>query len=85
MMASAARDIVFAAVPLTFPRPAALRYTGLSEKLFGALERNGQLTGKRIGKNGEVIFLREQLDAVTTKLFGAAATDIDDEFEDVRG
>lgn len=40
-MASAARDIVFAAVPLTFGRSAALRYTGISERLFVQLERAG--------------------------------------------
>ncbi len=84
-MATAAREIVFAAVPLTFGRAAALRYTGLSDKLFTALERNGQLTGRKIGKHGEIIFLREQLDAVTTRLFGGVTTDIDDEFEGIRG
>ncbi|MGI4947578.1 MAG: hypothetical protein ACRYHC_02630 [Janthinobacterium lividum] len=84
-MATAARDIVFAAAPLTYNRPDALRYTGLSDKLFGQLERNGQLTGRRIGRNGELIFLREQLDAVTSKLFGAVTTSIDDEFEGLGG
>jgi hypothetical protein len=85
MSAAAARDIVFAAAPLTFNRPSALRYTGLSEKLFTQLERSGSLAGRKIGRNGEVVYLREQLESVTTKLFGAAGTDIDEEFEGIGG
>lgn len=84
-MATTARDIVFAAVPLTFGRSAALRYTGLSERLFTHLERAGSLTGRKIGRNGETVFLREQLDKVTARLFGADTTDIDDEFEGIDG
>lgn len=84
-MASAARDIVFAAVPLTFGRSAALRYTGISERLFAQLERAGSFTGRKIGRNGETVYLREQLDQVTARLFGAGATDIDDEFEGIDG
>ena len=78
-------QIAFGAVPLTFNRRAALTYTGISDKIFAALERNGSLTPRPIGRNGERIFLREQLDAVTLKLFGTGATDIDDEFEGIRG
>lgn len=85
MSAAAARQVVFAATPLTFNRPAALTYTGISAQLFTTLERNGQLTGRRIGRNGEQVYLREQLDSVTAKLFGAGATDIDDEFEGLSG
>jgi len=85
MSGAAARQVMFAATPLTFNRPAALAYTGISDKLFAALERNGQLTGRAIGRNGERVFLREQLDAVTIRLFGTGATDIDEEFEGVGG
>lgn len=85
MTAALAHDIVFAAPPLTFNRRAALRYTGLSEKLFAALERNGSLAGRPIGRNGEVVYLREQLDKVTAQLFGAGLNDIDDEFEGIGG
>lgn len=78
-------DVVFAAAPLTFNRLAALAYTGISEKLFNQLEAAGSLSGRRIGRNGQVVYLREQLDTVTTRLFGAGATDIDDEFEGLGG
>ncbi len=84
-MAAAAREIVFATAPLTFNRPSALRFTGISDKLFSTLEDNGSLSGRKIGRNGEMVYLREQLEAVTVKLFGAGATDIDDEFETVSG
>lgn len=71
--------------PAAMNRDEALEYTRLAGKLFGQLERNGSLTGKRIGRNGEVVFLREQLDAVTRRLFAAGLSDIDDEFEGVGG
>uniref|UniRef100_UPI0035CB56FC hypothetical protein n=1 Tax=uncultured Sphingomonas sp. TaxID=158754 RepID=UPI0035CB56FC len=85
MSAAAAQQVVFAVPPLTFNRRAALGYTGISDKLFSALEKSGALTPRPLGRNGERIFLREQLDAVTVKLFGAGATDIDDEFEGIGG
>jgi hypothetical protein len=84
-MGAAAQQVVFAATPLTFNRRGALAYTGISDKLFSALERNGSLTARPLGRNGERMFLREQLDAVTVKLFGTGATDIDDEFEGIGG
>lgn len=85
MVSAAAQQITFNTPPLTFNRRAALAYTGISEKLFAQLERAGTLTGRKIGRNGEAVFLREQLDSATTRLFGAGATDIDDEFEGIRG
>ncbi|MDO7841114.1 hypothetical protein [Sphingomonas immobilis] len=81
--AAARADIVFAAPPLTFNRRAALTYTGIADKLFAQLEDNGALTGRPIGRNGERVYLREQLDEVTIKLFRTTATDIDDEFEGI--
>jgi hypothetical protein len=84
-MNAVAHDIVFAAPPLTFNRRAALRYTGIADKLFAALERSGALTGRPIGRNGETVFLREQLDQVTARLFGTGLNDIDDEFEGLNG
>lgn len=78
-----AREVIFAAVPLTFNRKHALAYTGIASKLFSALERSGSLTGRRIGKNGEVIYLRAQLDMVVHRLFGIDGTDIDDEFRGI--
>lgn len=82
-MAASERQPIFLATPLTFNRATALIYTGISVKLFAWLERDGQLTGRRIGRNGEKIYLREQLDTVTAKLFGASRTDIDVEFEGI--
>lgn len=79
-MGAAARQVTFNVPPLTFNRDDALRYTGIAPSLFQRLEAAGTLTGRRIGRNGEVVYLREQLDAVTSNLFGAVSTDIDDEF-----
>ncbi len=81
----AANHVTFNVPPLTFNRDAALQYTGLAPKLFGQLEQAGSICGRRIGRNGEVVYLREQLDLVTTSLFGAASTDIDDEFGGLGG
>lgn len=81
----APNHVTFNVQPLTFNREAALGYTGLAPKLFGQLEAAGSITGRRIGRNGEVVYLREQLDAVTASLFGAAVTDIDDEFGAIGG
>ncbi|WP_313337339.1 hypothetical protein [Sphingobium yanoikuyae] len=84
-MGAAARQVTFNVPPLTFNRDDALRYTGLAPKLFGQLETAGSIKGMRIGRNGEVVFLREQLDAVTANLFGGSNSDIDDEFEGLSG
>lgn len=78
-------DINFAAIPLSFCRSDALAFTGLSEKLFDALERNGALAGRPIGRKGQKMYYREQLERVTANLFGAGASDIDDEFEGIGG
>lgn len=83
-MATAARQIIFATTPLTFNRDGALAYTGLSPKLFASLEKGRQLTGRKWGRNGEIIYQRAELDAVTARLFGNAggpANDLDDEFD----
>lgn len=66
--------------PLAMNRDTALAYTGLAPKLFDQMERAGQLTGKPIGRNGEKIYSREQLEAITGRFFGAANIDVDDEF-----
>jgi hypothetical protein len=79
------RPVVFSAPPLAFNRAEALGFTRLSEKLFKQLEDNGSIVGKRLGRNGEVIYARDQLEAVHRRLFGEAPTDIDDEFGDLNG
>ena len=79
-MGAPAHQVTFNVPPLTFNRDAALRYTGLAPKLFAQLEAAGSITGRKIGRNGEQVYLREQLDSVTASLFGAATTDIDNEF-----
>lgn len=84
-MGAPARQVVFNVPPLTFNRDDALRYTGLAPSLFQRLEATGSLTGRRLGRHGEVVFLREQLDTVTSNLFGAVSTDIDDEFGAIGG
>lgn len=71
--------------PAALNREEALAYTHISEKLFAQLEKAGTLTGRRIGRNGEVIYLREQLESVTARLFGNGSNDIDDEFEGISG
>ncbi|WP_188064665.1 hypothetical protein [Sphingobium sp. KCTC 72723] len=84
-MGAAARQVTFNTPPLTFNRDAALQYTGLAPKLFTHLETSGSLTGRRIGRNGELVYLREHLDKVTANLFGGTSTDIDSEFEGLGG
>lgn len=71
--------------PIALNREEALAYTHLSEKLFAQLEKAGTLTPRKIGKNGEAIYLREQLDSATARLFGKGSNDIDDEFEGIGG
>ena len=71
--------------PAAMNREMALAYTGLSEKLFDQLERTGRVAGKKFGRSGERVYLRAQLDEVTSLLFGRGASDIDDEFEGVGG
>lgn len=66
--------------PAALNRDEALAYTRLAPKLFDQLERTGGVVGKRLGKNGEKVFPRDQLDALLTRLFGSANIDIDDEF-----
>lgn len=78
-------QIAFTAAPLAFNRADALAFTGLSEKLFDQLERNGALAGRPFGRKGQRMYYREQLERVTANLFGAGASDIDDEFEGIGG
>ena len=80
-MGAPAQHVTFNVLPLTFNREAALQYTGIAPKLFGQLEASGSIVGRRIGRNGELVYLREQLDSMTSRLFGTVTTDIDDEFE----
>ena len=77
--------VMFSMQPLTLNRADALKFTGISEKLFDALERNGSLVPRQLGRHGQKMYLREQLERATANLFGVGATDIDDEFEDLRG
>jgi hypothetical protein len=67
--------------PLAMNRDTALAYTGLAPKLFDQMERAGHVSGKPIGRNGEKIYPRDQLDAVVYRMFVAANIDIDDEFD----
>lgn len=69
--------------PETLTRAEALAYTGLAQKLFDRLEKAGSIKGRRIGRNGSVMYLRDQLRAVTHALFGSSANDIDEEFEGI--
>ncbi|WP_300115089.1 hypothetical protein [Sphingobium sp.] len=84
-MGAAAQQVTFNVPPFTFNRDAALRYTGLAPTLFERLEREGSITGKRVGRHGEVVYLRDQLEKVTAALFGGSTSDIDDEFEGLGG
>jgi hypothetical protein len=71
--------------PAAMNRELALSYLGVAPKLFDQLDRTGGLRGKRIGRNGEKLYPREQLDALLTRLFGPSALDIDDELEGLNG
>lgn len=71
--------------PLAMNRETALAYTGLAPKLFDLIERQGGLSGKKIGRNGEKIYPRDQLDQVVQRMFVAANVDIDDEIEGLNG
>lgn len=71
--------------PETLTREEALAYTNIAERLFDKLEKAGSIVGRKIGRNGATVYLREQLRQVTHSLFGAASNDIDDEFEGLRG
>ncbi|MDB5582917.1 MAG: hypothetical protein JWR80_8093 [Bradyrhizobium sp.] len=66
--------------PLAMNRRQALKYTGLSAKWFGELERAGKLVGKNRGPNGSTIFLTEQLREVVAELFAPAGSEYDFEF-----
>ncbi|MBA4756251.1 MAG: hypothetical protein H2050_15605 [Sphingobium sp.] len=84
-MGAPAHQVTFNTPPFTFTRDEALRYTGLAPKMFDHLEQAGSITGRRFGRNGATVYLREQLEKVTANLFGAVSTDIDDEFEGIGG
>lgn len=77
--------VMFSMQPLTLNRADALKFTGISEKLFDALEHKGSLVPRQFGKHGQKMYLREQLERATANLFGTGASDIDDEFEGVGG
>lgn len=62
--------VVFNVVPLTFSRRDALIYTGIADKLFRELERSGSIRGKRIGRNGQIMYLEQDLRSAVSRLFG---------------
>jgi hypothetical protein len=66
--------------PAALNRDEALAYMRIAPKLFDQLDRTGGVSGKKLGRNGEKVYPREQLDQVLTRLFGQSATDTDDEF-----
>ncbi|MGW8203021.1 hypothetical protein [Sphingomonas sp. VDB2] len=84
-MGAPAHQVTFNTPPFAFTRDEALRYTALAPKMFDHLERAGAITGRRFGRNGATVYLREQLEKVTANLFGVVATDIDSEFEGLGG
>lgn len=75
------QPVQFAIMPLTLNRRAALDFTGIAPKLFDELVRQRSITGRKIGRNGQTIYLRAELERVVRDLFGQADTDIDDEFD----
>ncbi|MFX4086129.1 hypothetical protein ACKU27_13610 [Sphingobium yanoikuyae] len=62
--------VVFNAVPLTFSRRDAMIYTGIADKLFRELERSGSIRGRRIGRNGQFMYLEAELRSAVAALFG---------------
>jgi len=66
--------------PLAMNRETALAYTGLAPKMFDQMETEGSIRGKRLGRNGEMIYPRDQLDQIIVRLFGSSTVDVDDEF-----
>ena len=64
--------VVFNVVPLTFGRRDAMIYTGIADKLFRELERSGSIRGRRIGRNGQIMYLEQELRSVVAQLFGQA-------------
>jgi len=71
--------------PAALNRDEALAYTRLAPKLFDQIERTHGVTGKKLGRNGEKVYPRDQLDACLSRLFGAGMPDIDDEFGGIGG
>jgi hypothetical protein len=79
-MAEPARTVTFAAAPLNFTRDEALAYTGWAPKFFDLMIRNGRIAGRPWGRNGALLFAREQLEEVNRSLGGGPVNDLDDEF-----
>jgi hypothetical protein len=71
--------------PLAMNRETALAYTGLAPKLFDQIERQGGLAGKKLGRNGEKIYPRDQLEQIIQGVFVAANLDLDDEIAGLNG
>lgn len=71
--------------PLAMNRDTALEYTGLAPKLFDELEARGDFAGKKIGRNGEKMYPRDQLEAVTGRFWGVTSTNLDDEVGALNG
>lgn len=71
--------------PAALNRDEALSFMRIAPKLFDAMEKSGTLTGKKLGKNGEKVYLAEHCRQALDRLFGPAALDIDDEIEGLNG
>ncbi|MBT2242667.1 hypothetical protein JQK15_03875 [Sphingobium sp. BHU LFT2] len=63
--------IFLACQPLTLNRKEAIAYTGLPEKTFSMLEKDGSIRGRRYGKNGSLIYRRIDLEYMVARLFDA--------------
>jgi hypothetical protein len=73
--------IIVQAEPVALDRAEALTFTRLAPKMFDQLEAAGRIKGKRMGRNGAMIYRTAELRQVVDQLFGiGAANDIDDEF-----
>lgn len=76
-----ARELRFVVTPRNLTREQALRYLGWAPKFFDLMEKSGAIVGKPHGRNGAIIYSREQLDDVDRKRAGGevAANDLDAE------
>jgi hypothetical protein len=70
--------------PLNFDREGALRYTGWAPKFFDMMVSSKRLAGRKIGRNGTMLYPRDQLEEINRTLGGAPANDVDGEFDAIR-
>lgn len=61
--------VIFNAMPLALSRKHALLYTGIADKLFTELEKSKSVKGMRIGRNGQLMYLVEDLRSAVNRLF----------------